>query len=68
MRPDQARPSDPAIIERRRHVRTRALALGTIVGRVVRHVREGFAVRFVEVQCLDTVEAKVLLNDLSSVS
>jgi hypothetical protein len=44
------------------------LAVGTLVGRVVRGLRGGFAVKFVDAQSQDTVEAKVLLNDLTSVS
>jgi hypothetical protein len=36
------------------------LAVGSIVGRVVRHFAGGFAVRFVERQSRDTVEASVI--------
>jgi hypothetical protein len=37
------------------------LAVGTLVGRVIRRLRGGFAVKFVEVQSWDTVEARVLM-------
>ena len=39
------------------------LALGTLVGRVVRSSGEGFAVKFIDVQSEHTVETKVLVND-----
>jgi hypothetical protein len=40
------------------------LAVGTLVGRVIRRQRGGFAVKFVNVQSWDTVEARVLANDV----
>jgi hypothetical protein len=36
------------------------LAVGSVVGRVVRHFVGGFAVQFIERQSRDTVEALVL--------
>jgi hypothetical protein len=39
------------------------LAVGTLVGRVVRRLPGGFAVKFVDLQRQDTVEAKVLANE-----
>ncbi len=39
------------------------LAVGTLVGRVVRSFGKGFAVKFIELQSQDTVENMVLVND-----
>jgi hypothetical protein len=39
------------------------LAVGTLVGRVVRCFGKGFAVKFIDLQNADTVETKVLVND-----
>jgi hypothetical protein len=39
------------------------LAVGTLVGRVVRRLPGGFAVKFVDLQSQDTVEARALAND-----
>ena len=39
------------------------LAVGTLVGRVVRSFRSGFGVKFIDVQSEDTVETKVLVSD-----
>jgi hypothetical protein len=36
------------------------LAVGRVVGRVVRHFEGGFSVKFVEVQSRDSVEALVI--------
>jgi len=36
------------------------LAVGTIVGRVVRHRADGFAVQFIELQDLDCLEQKII--------
>ncbi len=39
-----------------------ALAVGTLVGRVVRHLADGFAVQFIEPQNLDGLEQKLILR------
>jgi hypothetical protein len=39
------------------------LAVGTIVGRVVRHFGGGFALRFIKPQSRDSVEAMAIVND-----
>ncbi len=39
------------------------LAIGSVVGRIVRHFDSGFAVQFVERQNRDTVEAMLILRD-----
>lgn len=39
------------------------LAIGSFVGRIVRHFDSGFAVQFVERQNRDTVEAMLILRD-----
>lgn len=38
------------------------LAVGKVVGRVVRHLPEGFAVRFVELQDFDSLEQRLILS------
>lgn len=38
------------------------LAVGKVVGRVVRHLDEGFAVRFVELQDFDSLEQRLILT------
>ena len=44
------------------------VAVGMLVGRVVRRFRGGFAVKFIDVHCQDTVEAKALVNDWKPVT
>ena len=39
------------------------LAVGTLVSRVIRPLHGGFAVKFVEVQSWDTIEARVLMPE-----
>lgn len=38
------------------------LAIGKVVGRVVRHLPDGFAVQFVQIQELDTLEQRLILS------
>lgn len=38
------------------------LAIGKVVGRVVRHLSEGFAVRFVQLQDLETLEQRLIVS------
>jgi hypothetical protein len=37
------------------------LAVGTLVGRVVRHLDDGFAVRFVKIEDSETLEQKLIV-------
>ncbi|HEY5216702.1 MAG TPA: PilZ domain-containing protein, partial [Pseudolabrys sp.] len=36
------------------------LAVGTLVGRVVRHLADGFAVQFIELQDIDSLEQRLI--------
>jgi hypothetical protein len=39
------------------------IAVGTIIGRVTRHLREGFAIRFLEQQSADQLESRLIKPD-----